>query len=170
VEGPSPAIDWSHEPTDRSLTDHGDTYPEFGIVSKVRHSRLCERYAKARKFGKDHCIEKGCRHDRRTQRAPSIAKASPACFPGLSVSRARNDAGIRTRASRPLPRGSQAVPVQAPGRITSGRSPVADPMRFRTCSGRQSATHVAGWRCAAAGWPGGSSRDRPNSFSRVPGR
>jgi hypothetical protein len=25
---------------------------------------------------------------------------------------------------------------------------------------------VAAWRCAVAGWPGGSSRDRPNSFSR----
>jgi hypothetical protein len=83
VEGPSPAIDWSHEPTDRSLTDHGDTYPEFGIVSKVRHSRLCERYAKARKFGKDHCIEKGCRHDRRTQRGAIDRQGVAGMLPGI---------------------------------------------------------------------------------------
>jgi hypothetical protein len=50
--------------------------PEFGIVWKVSHPRLCERNAKARKFGKDHCIEKGCRHDRGAKKAPSIAKAS----------------------------------------------------------------------------------------------
>src|SRR5260370_6654194 len=42
--------------------------PEYGIVWKVSHPRLCERNAKARKFGKDHCIEKGCRHDRCAQR------------------------------------------------------------------------------------------------------
>ena len=50
---------------------------------RLGHPRLCERYAKARKFGKDHCIEKGCRHDRRTQRGAIDRQGVAGMLPGI---------------------------------------------------------------------------------------
>ena len=89
-----------------------------------------------------------------------------------------NQAPLPTRLARPL--GGKKTASQRGGSV-SEQGPEAVSRRgidhaliwVRSRRGRLSKSHlvVAGWRCAAAGWLGGISRDRPNSFSRkVPGR